>query len=266
MKAKARADVEPCAEDRQGRGVPPATRRSGAAARPLTAAEALRQCRGPMRLPALEALLQRTLPDARIEVQTLPGLPEIRLGLINADFPVGPLPAEVMHAVIARPAYWAFCWGSGLALARLLLDEPERVRGRRVVDLGPGSGVVAIAAALAGAATVIACDNDPDALAATSANAALNGVSLELVDDLDAVPAGQDLLLMADVLYDRSNLPLLEHAATRAAEILVADSRIATLPDPAYQQIGQLEALTFPNLGEFDEFRTVRFFRRGDAA
>jgi predicted nicotinamide N-methyase len=213
-----------------------------------------------MRMPSLETLLRRTLPDARVEVQALPGCPEIRLGLINADFPVGPLPAEVMQAVIARPAYWAFCWGSGLALAKLLLDEPDWVRGRRVVDLGPGSGVVAIAAALAGATRVTACDNDPDALAATAANAALNGVELELVDDLAGVTPGQDLLLMADVLYDRSNLPLLERAAMLATETLVADSRIAVLPDPAYEQIGHREALTFPNLGEFDEFRTVRFF------
>lgn len=211
----------------------------------------------------LQTRLQRTLPDARIEVQALPGCPAIRLGLINADFPLGPLPAEVMHAVIAQPAYWAFCWGSGLALARLLLQAPDWVRGRRVVDLGPGSGVVAIAAALAGAARVIACDNDPDALAATAANAALNGITLDLVDDLAELPPGQDLLLMADVLYDRSNLPLLDRARTLAAQTLVADSRIAALPDAAFRQIATLEARTFPNLGEFDEFRTVRVFHAG---
>ncbi|MBX3707747.1 MAG: 50S ribosomal protein L11 methyltransferase [Pseudomonadales bacterium] len=211
----------------------------------------------------LAARLQRTLPDARIEVQALPGCPAIRLGLINADFPLGPLPAEVMHAVIAQPAYWAFCWGSGLALARLLLQTPDWVRGRRVVDLGPGSGVVAIAAALAGAARVIACDNDPDALAATAANAVLNGVTVDLVDDLAKLPPGQDVLLMADVLYDRSNLPLLDRARALAAQTLVADSRIATLPDVAFRQIATLEARTFPNLGEFDEFRTVRVFHAG---
>jgi len=208
----------------------------------------------------LEILLQRSLPMARIDVQALPGVPEIRLGLINADFPTGPLPAGVMQAVIQRPAYWAFCWGSGLALARLLLDAPAWVRGRRVIDLGPGSGVVAIAAALAGAAEVIACDNDPDALAATGANAALNGVNVRLVDDLAQIEPGQDLLLMADVLYDRGNLPLLHEAAALARDVLVADSRITTLPVIGYRQIATLEALTFPNLGEFDEFRTVRFF------
>lgn len=211
-------------------------------------------------LETLQQRLRATLPDARIEAQALPGCPQIRLGLINADFPIGPLAPEVMHAVIQRPAYWAFCWGSGLALARMLLDAPEWVRGRRVVDLGPGSGVVAIAAALAGAARVIACDNDPDALVATAANAAVNGVDVELCGDLADVAPEQDLLLMADVLYDRSNLPLLERARTLARETLVADSRITALPTPHFREIARVEALTFPNLGEFDEFRTVRIF------
>jgi len=200
---------------------------------------------------------------ARVEVHALPGCPAIRLGLINGDFPLGPLPAEVMRAVIDRPAYWAFCWGSGLALARLLLDEPWRVRGRTVVDLGAGSGVVAIAAAIAGAKRVIACDNDPDALAATAANAAINDVEIELSDDLTKVTPGQDLLLMADVLYDRSNLPLLEHARTLAREVLVADSRIAVLPSPDFRVEAVIDSQTVPNLGEFDEFRTVRIFAAG---
>ncbi len=203
---------------------------------------------------------------ARVEPTALPDCPEITLGLINADFPLGPLPPEVARDVIARPAYWALCWGSGLALARILLGEPRWARGRRVVDVGSGSGVVAVAAALAGAGRVIACDNDPDALAATAANAALNGVTVGLAEDLGALEPDHDLVLMADVLYDRANLPLLAHAARLAPETLVADSRIATLPDPRYRQIRELPALTFPNLGEFDEFGTVRVFYRGEKA
>lgn len=198
----------------------------------------------------------------RIVSQPLPGCPEIRLGLINADFPLGPLPADVMQAVIARPAYWAFCWGSGLGLARYLLDHPHWVKGRRVLDLGCGSGVVAVAAALAGAARVLACDTDPDALQAAGVNAAMNGVTLELCDDLAAAGSDHDLLCMADVLYDRSNLPLLHAAATRAREVLVADSRVAVLPEPGYRLLCAMRALTFPNLGEFDEFATVRLFHR----
>ena len=210
----------------------------------------------------LERLLHETLPMGRIEPSTLPDCPKITLGLINADFPPGPLPADVMRDVIARPAYWAFCWGSGLALARYLLERPEEVRARSVLDLGSGSGVVAIAAAISGARRVVACDNDPHALRATAVNAEANHVQVELCPDLSLAGDGYDLLLMADVLYDRSNFGLLEEAATLASRVLVADSRVRELPDPRYRQIGRMAALTFPNLGEFDEFGPVRFFQR----
>lgn len=219
----------------------------------------------PGALAGLQDRLQATLPMARLEVVPLPGCANIRLALINADFPSGPLPPEVSRAVIAQPAYWAFCWGSGLALARFLLEQPEIVRGRRVLDLGSGSGVAAIAAALAGAAAVTACDIDPDARAATAVNAALNGVTCTITASLAECGRDHDLVLMADVLYDRSNLPLLALAAAHAREVLVADSRVSEIPDPDYRPIAALEALTLPNLGEFDEFRTVRLFTRRPA-
>ncbi|NJN52264.1 MAG: methyltransferase, partial [Gammaproteobacteria bacterium] len=114
----------------------------------------------PQPIQALDRLLKTTLPMGRIEVQPLPDCATLRLGLIAADFPLGPLPADVMRAVIEAPAYWAFCWGSGLGLSQLLLAEPERVQGRTVLDLGAGSGVAGIAAMRAGATRVIACDND----------------------------------------------------------------------------------------------------------
>lgn len=205
----------------------------------------------------LEQALRQTLPDARVETVSLPEC-DLRLGLINADYQTGPLDPDVMQAVIREPAYWAFCWGSGLALARYLLARPEQVRGRTVVDLGSGSGVAGIAAALAGAERVIACDTDAHARLATSLNAALNEVEIPAQD---ALPEHCDLILMADVLYDRSNLPLLALAQQHADEVLVADSRVTDLPDPNYREIARIEALTIPNLGEFDEFRTAHLFR-----
>lgn len=207
-----------------------------------------------MPLEQLAEAIHRTLPDARIEPVPVPGCERITLGLINADFPTGPLPGEVMHAVLERPAYWCLCWGSGLALARFILDDPTWVEGKQVVDLGSGSGVVAIAASLAGALAVWACDTDADARLATTVNAALNGVSIEVADTL---PDRSDMLLMADVLYDRQNLPLLEVAQRHAAEVLVADSRMVRLPDPSYREVATIESLTYPNLGEFDEFKTA---------
>ncbi len=210
----------------------------------------------------LQKLIHKTLPDARIEPIVLPDCGGLTLGLINADFPPGPLAGDVMQAVIRDPAYWAFCWGSGLALAQFLHRHPELTRRRSVVDLGSGSGVVAIAAATTGAARVIACDDSPDALVATGTNAALNGVIVETCARLDDVPRDNDLLLMADVLYDAGNLALLHKAAEFATQVIVADSRITELPDPSYRELAQFDASTCPNLGEFDEFRTVRLFHR----
>ncbi len=194
---------------------------------------------------------------AHLQRARLPGVEELELALINPDFPTGPLPQEVMQAVIAEPAYWAFCWGSGLALARYLLDQPQWVRGKHIVDLGSGSGVAAIAAAVAGAASVTACDTDAGARLATEVNAHLNGIDLQVTATL---PAYCDVLLMADVLYDKQNLGLLQHAQGHAAEVLVADSRVTTLPDPSYREITTINALTYPNLGEFDEFSTAHLF------
>ena len=217
-------------------------------------------------LNALARRLQDTLPDARLDIHQLPQS-ELRLALINADFQTGPLPADVMRAVIEKPAYWAFCWGSGLALAQHLLATPDLLANRSVVDIGSGSGVAAIAAAACGARRVWACDTDANARAACTYNARLNGVELEPLADLALLPERADVALLADVLYDKSNLPLLELAAHKANLILVADSRIQSLPDTRYEEFAQRRALTYPNLGEFDEFGTTRLFRRvADAA
>lgn len=215
-----------------------------------------------MTVADLEIRLQRTLPQARLEVDALPDCDGIRLALINHDFPLGPLDPDVMRAVIAEPAYWAFCWGSGLALARYLLQTPERVRGRSVLDLGSGSGIAGIAAARAGAARVMACDIDPDARLASQVNADLNETAINVIGCLNTNDARFDLVLLADVLYDKTNFSLLELAGSVANEVIVADSRIRDLDRADYRATGRLEAMTLPNLGEFDQYRLVRFFER----
>jgi predicted nicotinamide N-methyase len=214
-------------------------------------------------LAALNAALHATLPMGRIVVQSLPGCRDVRLGLINADFPTTPLPADVMYAVLQQPAYWALCWGSGLGLAQLLFRHPDWVRGRRVLDFGSGSGVAGIAAMKSGAAAVIACDSDPGARSATRANALINDVRIDVCGELGDTPQF-DVALLADVLYDRDNLPLLEVIQRRARCVVVADSRIRDIPLPGYRLIRHIDARTQPNLGEFDEFRTVRVFAYGE--
>ncbi|MDO8329560.1 MAG: 50S ribosomal protein L11 methyltransferase [Fluviicoccus sp.] len=214
-----------------------------------------------MNFPAeLELRLRQTLPSARLQAQTAPGLPEVRLWLLSPDFPRTPMSSDEMQAIWREPAYWIFCWASGLAMARRLLDHPETVRGKRVLDFGAGSGVVALAAVLAGASEVIACDIDPLALAACRANAGLNGVRLTYLEDFFALDERVDVLLAADVLYDRSNRFFLDEFLSRADRVLVADSRVRDFDHPAFNSEAEAAATTWPDLDEFDEFRTVRFY------
>lgn len=215
----------------------------------------------PINLDPIQEKLRATLPEAQIHATPLPGLRDLQLALINADFSTAPLAPETMRAVIANPAYWAFCWGSGLATAIWLQTEPHLVTDKVVADIGCGSGIVAIAASLAGAREVFACDIDADALLATQINAELNGCNIQLCQHVRELPENVDQVWMADVLYDRSNLPLIQEVKNRARTVFISDSRVSDVEDPDFEIVHQAEALTFPNLGEFDEFRQVRFFR-----
>ncbi|XOV88234.1 MAG: class I SAM-dependent methyltransferase [Pseudomonadota bacterium] len=205
--------------------------------------------------------LRSTITTARIEPTPLPLVPEIVLYLISADYPRGRLDNDEMLRVMNAPAYWAFCWASGQVLARYLLDNPGLVAGKSVLDLGCGSGVVGIAASLAGAERVIACDNDPFALAATLANAQLAGVTLDLLANLDELDQRVDLAIAADVLYDRDNMPLLAKLPGLAETVLVADSRIRHLGVDGYEIVQRNTATTVPDLDEMAEFNDVRVYR-----
>ena len=208
--------------------------------------------------------LGTALPGARIEAMLLPLSPEISLYLLNSDYPQHQLLPEQMLYLMENPLYWTFCWASGQVLAQYVLEHPTLVRGQRVLDFGCGSGVVGIAAALAGAQHVIACDIDPDALRATARNAALNGVELELVADFDAAVGELDLIIVADVLYDAQNLPWLHRFLSRATSVLLADSRIKDFTLPPYRRIAQCEASTLPDLDESSEFRQVSIYLAGE--
>lgn len=208
----------------------------------------------------LTASIAALLAGARIEAQALPDCPQIRLYLLNPDYPQHALTRDQMTAILREPAYWVFCWASGQALARYLLQQPAIVRGKRVLDFGTGSGVVAVAAAMAGAARVVACDIDPAACVAACANRALNNVDYAVAGDWNEIDEPFDLVIAADVLYDRENLPLLTQFLARAPEVLVADSRIKDFELPPYRAIARVQSSTWPDLDEFDEFRDVRIY------
>ena len=203
--------------------------------------------------------LQQLLGDAQLTITTLPGT-DIRLWLIDAANMQRAFNPEETRRILDEPPYWGFCWASGLALARWIAEQPHRVRGKRVLDFGAGSGVVAIAAAKAGALEVVACDLDPLALAACRANAALNQVALNYSADFFGETDRFDLIIVADVLYDRANLPLLDQFLSRGREALVGDSRVRDFQHPLYQRLAIIDACTLPDLAEPHEFRRVSLY------
>ena len=209
--------------------------------------------------PALLQPLRQLLGDASLVAERLPGT-DLTLWLIDAQNMDRAFSPEETRRILEEPPYWCFCWASGLAMARWLVEQPHWVQGKRVLDFGAGSGVAAIAAARAGAAEVVACDLDPLALQASRENAALNGVSLGYSADFFAEADRFDLILVADVLYDRANLPLLDHFLSRGQQALVADSRVKDFQHPRYQRLHMLEACTWPDLAEPQEFRQVSLY------
>ena len=132
-------------------------------------------------------------------MHSLPGS-HIRLWLIDIGNMRRAFDADETRRILEQPPYWSFCWASGLVLARWLAENPQWVRGKRVLDFGAGSGVVAIAAAMAGAAEVVACDLDPLALSACRANAELNQVTLGYSSDFFDEQPRVHLLIVAAVL------------------------------------------------------------------
>lgn len=233
-------------------------------ARPASVpADSRLECGMPETHDTLNDRMRRTLSRGRVALTRPAGCPSLPLFLFDPAVLEGPLSHDEAQAVVAEPAYWSFCWASGQVLAQYILDHPEQVAGRRVIDFGSGSGVVAVAAARAGAREVVACDIDPDSLAAVKANAALNEVTVLLCDDWSARPGDFDVVTAADVLYDPDNRPLLQAFRDAAPRVLLADSRVRDLGDDRYVLQTVQEGRTWPDLHEFEEFNRVRIYRAG---
>ena len=138
----------------------------------------------------------------------MPLIPDIRLHQASDPISLWQRTELTSGRTGLDPPFWAFAWAGGLALARYLLDHPETVRGRRAIDIASGSGLVAVAAAKAGAAAVTAYDIDPDAGVAIRMNAAANGVTVlavcaDVLDQDNLLASGADLVLVADAFYER---------------------------------------------------------------
>jgi len=191
----------------------------------------------------LDAFIRANLP-----LEPTPGVPEILLHR------AGPR-SGLMRLAEADPdfgsPYWARPWGGGLALARHLLDHPAAAAGQQVLDLGAGSGLVAIAAMMAGAAKVLAVDVDPYAVAATRLNAAANGVAVEAVqaDLTTGAPPEVELILVGDLFYEPDLaarvLAFLERCQAAGVAILVGDPWRAALPSDRLRVVAEYPVADF---------------------
>ncbi len=177
--------------------------------------------------------------QAGTQLRPVPLVPEIRLHQASDPISLWQRTELKSGRTGLDPPFWAFAWAGGLALARYLLDHPETVRGRRVIDIASGSGLVAIAAAKAGAAAVTAYDSDPVAAAAIRTNAAANGVTVlascaDVLDQDEFPAAGTDLVLVADAFYQQDLAGKVVRFAERShacgADVLVGDFGRAYLP------------------------------------
>ena len=166
---------------------------------------------------------------ANTRLQAVPHAPEISLWLADEITPLWRLTEEELGEMGLPPPFWAFAWAGGQALARWLLDHPDQVAGQRVIDLATGSGLVAVAAMKAGAASVLAADIDPFCAAAVAANARSNGVEIAFTDAnlLDAPPPPVDLICAGDVFYEKpmaeAVMVWLKQAQANGTRVIVGD-------------------------------------------
>jgi predicted nicotinamide N-methyase len=173
-------------------------------------------------------------------------VPELRLYLADDAVSLWQLTEEQLGELGLPPPFWAFAWAGGQALARYLLDHEEIVAGRRVLDVASGSGLVAIAAMKAGAASAHAADIDRFALHAARLNAELNDVRLETsADDPIGQPTEAELILVGDLFYDRDLAPRvlawLQTLQAQGKSVLIGDPGRTYLPRDQLEQIAAYE-------------------------
>lgn len=187
-----------------------------------------------------------------------PLVPEIALHLATEITPIWQASEAWLGAQGIEPPFWAFAWPGSQAMARLILDEPGRVEGRRVLDFAAGCGLAAIAAARAGAARVEAAEIDPLACAVTRLNAALNGAAVTVLEgDLVGAACRWDTVLAGDVCYEapmtRHILPWLRGLAASGAEVWLADPGRAYVPSEGLAAIARF---TVPTTRELEDRET----------
>ncbi|HST92883.1 MAG TPA: 50S ribosomal protein L11 methyltransferase [Brevundimonas sp.] len=199
---------------------------------------------------------------ANTRLQSVPHAPEISLWLADEVTPIWRLTEEELGEMGLPPPFWAFAWAGGQGLARWLLDNQAEVAGRTVLDFAAGSGLVAIAAMKAGAASVLCADIDPFCGAAVAANAAANGVVLSFTADdlLDAEPPRVDVICAGDVFYERPMadrvLDWLLRAAQAGTRVVVGDPLRTYFPREGFDLLAEYSVPTTRELEDSAVKRT----------
>ena len=191
-----------------------------------------------------------------------PHVPQISLHLADEAHELWQRTEEELAGIGLPPPFWAFAWAGGQGLARHVLDRPETVRGRRVLDFASGSGLVAIAAMKAGAAEAVAADIDPFCATAIRLNAAANGVCVRFLG-VDCIGAddGWQVMLAGDVFYEKPLadrlLPWFAALKARGAEILIGDPGRAYLPKAGLEKLAVYEVPVTRALEDAEVKRTT---------
>ena len=222
--------------------------------------------------PPDSATLERFL-DEHAPLLTVPLCPELRAFSAASLVTVWEA-AEASAGTTLPSPFWAFPWPAGITLARVILDRPELVRDRSVIDMGAGGGVSSFACAMAGASHVTACDADPWAVEVAALGARRQGLALStLLADPAARPAlldPYDVILCGDLAYDRSSAPreryALDRAASRGATVLVADAGRTYFQPDGYELIAELRVPVVKDLEGATERLTRVYVRRTPSA
>jgi predicted nicotinamide N-methyase len=199
---------------------------------------------------------------ANTRLQSPPHTPELRLYLADEITPIWRSTEEELGELGLPPPFWAFAWAGGQALARWLLDHPGEVAGKRVVDFASGSGIVAIAAAKAGAADVLAADIDDVCADAVALNAEANGVAVTFTERnlLAAPPPAVDVLLAADVCYEKplaeQVMAWLQQARGAGARVLIGDPGRTYFPKSGLVRLAEYRVPTSRELEDMEIKRT----------
>ena len=174
------------------------------------------------------------------QLMPVPLVPEVRLHLAHEAIPIWQKTEEELGRLGLPPPFWAFAWAGGQALARHILDYPDIVRGKSVLDLATGSGLVGIAAMKAGAASVLAADIDAFSEAATIINAIANLVDITFTRDdlLASAPPNLDVILVGDLFYEKSLAErCMAFLSASSAQILIGDPGRSYLPKEKLEQV-----------------------------